>query len=408
MRTGHRKKHPGKARRMTAFGAGIAFAFALLIAVGIWLEQTATIRAMEGAQHAYAQHISECVCGQADAVHHLYMEDEDHIVAIKNGSLSETTFRTQRAALQWLFDDSTTPQDESMAFATVETGTQDLYACVAAFIHISFDDVEYCFRNLTDAASYSSLFDEPFFGWLKELHDLYGAKFSLYSYVDILQAVADTYQKEFFAASDWLKIGLHADNSATYGNWDYDSAKLAWNTYADAVFRITGTYESLDRMPRLHYYAGSEEALRGMQDAHMGALGFLCADDNRVSYYLGETAADYLYTNDRITDDNGLIFLSTDMRGDWFAADFSTANQYRKPKYAAVYRELEYRYASDRFAYARSSFIFFSHEWKIYNGTHLNGGTQWVADICMFAWEHGIAIAYPQEWFFAEAEQGRP
>ena len=56
-------------------------------------------------------------------------------------------------------------------------------------IHISFDDVASCISNLSKN-SYASLFDEPFFGWLKNLHDTYGAKFSLYIYNLTTPAVA--------------------------------------------------------------------------------------------------------------------------------------------------------------------------------------------------------------------------
>lgn len=394
--------HMKKARIKAAVFASAVVLTALLAAGMLWADRTKKADAIAGAKYAYEQYAAK-MSGLGEGDCYLYARDDDYVVAIRNGKTSPGTFRSQRAALQWLYDDPATQRDESMAFAAVETGTQDLLACTEAFIHISFDDVQSCFLNLIRNTSYTSLYDEPFLGWLRELHRQYGARFSLYSYVEVLEQVPDTYQSEFSEASDWLKIGLHADNSETYGNWDYASAREAWNTFGQIVFGITGTYDSLDRMPRLHYYAGSEEALTGMRDAHMGALGFLCADDKRVSYYFDEAIADYLYTNDRILDDNGLIFLATDMRGDWFAGDYSTQNQYRKPRYNGVYQDLEYRYASDAFAAARSCFIFFCHEWKIYNGTQLNGGTQWVEDICRFARDHGIAVTYPQEWFFEEA-----
>ena len=395
----HKKKTGIKAAALVS-----AVVLPVLIVTGILrIDQAKTAEAITFAQRAYGQYAADTP-GQTEDDCCLYVHDDDYVVAIQNGKTSPDTFRSQRAALQWLYDDPATRRDESMAYAAVETGTQDLLVCTGAFIHISFDDVQSCFHNLIRNTAYASVYDEPFFGWLRELHRQYGARFSLYSYVEVLEQVPDTYQSEFSQASDWLKIGLHADNSETYGNWDYASGREAWNTFGQIVCGITGTYDSLDRMPRLHFYAGSEEALTGMRDAHLGALGFLCADDKRVSYYFDDAIADYLYTNDRITDDNGLIFLVTDMRGDWFAGDYSTSNQYRKPRYNRVYQDLEYRYASDEFASARGSFIFFCHEWKIYNGTQLNGGTQWVEDICRFARDHGIAITYPQEWFFGEGQ----
>ncbi len=49
-------------------------------------------------------------------------------------------------------------------------------------VHISIDDVEAIFDLINNQDTYSSLFDQPFMGYLKELHDRYGAYFALYTY----------------------------------------------------------------------------------------------------------------------------------------------------------------------------------------------------------------------------------
>lgn len=49
--------------------------------------------------------------------------------------------------------------------------------------HISFDDVSQTLRELKDnAEGYQSIFESAFLNDLKELHEKYGAKFSLYVY----------------------------------------------------------------------------------------------------------------------------------------------------------------------------------------------------------------------------------
>ena len=265
------------------------------------------------------------------------------------------------------------------------------------FMHISFDDVSACFAGLA-SGKYTSLFDEPFFAWLWELHNTYGAKFSLYCYTAELSAVPAGYADEFFAARDWLKLGLHADNSAsTFKNHTYEQGKASWNAFVEQVERITGSYRSVDRMPRLHTFAGSLEALRGMRDAKCGALGFLSADDSRLSYYFDESQAEYLYTHDRLNDkDEGLTFIATDIRGDWFVDGFTSANQYRVPTEDTVRGELEKRYRDLDFANTAHSQIFFIHEWQIYNGTTLNSKADYVTDACSFADEYGLRFSYPQ------------
>ena len=274
-----------------------------------------------------------------------------------------------------------------------------------SFMHISFDDVTYCFGNLSDG-SYSSLFDEPFFAWLEGLHESYGAKFSLYTYNNVLKAVPDTYASEFAQASDWLKIGLHAeDTSSTYASATYEQGYQAWNTFAGYVKTVTGTADSIDRMPRLHYFAGSQDALEGMQAADCGALGFLAADDSRNSYYFDSAVSGGLYGSDHITDhNNGLVFLTTDMRGDWFLPSFSSANSYCVPVYSTVYEELEYRFGSEAFTGTLDSYLFFCHEWQIYDGSTLDSDTAWTEDACKFSSRYGVAFDYPQNRTFGETE----
>ncbi len=280
--------------------------------------------------------------------------------------------------------------------AGVDVGTLDNMN----FMHISFDDVEKCFTNLKNN-SYDSLYDEPFFAWLKSLHDTYGAKFSLYAYNNALTSVPNTYADEFLSAKDWLKIGLHADSSSSnFASSTYEQGKTAWNTFVNNVVRITGSYLSVDRMPRLHTFAGSEEALKGMRDASYGAIGFLSADDARNSYYFDQDTTDYLYYNDHITDhENGLLFVATDLRADWFEGT-SASNEYREPTKTSVYEELVERYTNVEYANSISSYIFFGHEWLIYNGTTLDSGKQYFEDVCKFAQDYDIAFDYSQNKAF--------
>ena len=165
----------------------------------------------------------------------------------------------------------------------------------------------------------------------------------------------------------------------------------------EQVERVTGSYQSVDRMPRLHTFAGSLEALRGMRDAKCGALGFISADDSRLSYYFDENDASYLYTHDYLTDRaEGLVFVATDLRGDWFVDGFTSANQYRIPTEETVKKELEKRYRNADFANTAQAQMFFIHEWQIYNGTALNSKANYVTDACAFADEYGLRFSYPQ------------
>ena len=272
----------------------------------------------------------------------------------------------------------------------------------STYMHISFDDVEKCFANLKNN-TYTSLWNEPMFGWLKGLHDTYGAVFSLYAYGNALSGVPSTYAAEFYAAKDWLKIGLHATSSSSYfSSSTYEQAKTTWNTFVDNVVNITGSYLSVDRMPRLHTFAGNEEALKGMRDANYGALGFLSADDSRTSYYFDSDTTTYLYSNNHIIDHkNGLVFVATDMRADWFNSSFSSSNTYREPTEDNVYDELVLRYTSVDYANSIKSYIFFGHEWDFYNGsTFTTSVSSRYEDACKFAKDYNIAFDFSENRAF--------
>lgn len=267
------------------------------------------------------------------------------------------------------------------------------------YMHISFDDVETCIGNLA-SGSYVSLWDEPLFGWLKGLHEQYGAKFSLYVYnISQLSGVPDTFKSEFMAAKDWLKLGLHSNTSSgTYAESTYESGQADWNTVVNQVVRFAGSHESIDRIPRLNYFSGALNALRGMRDAECGALGFLCSDEDRDSYYLSNEQNTYLRTHDHLIDfTNGLIFYQTDMRGDWFASGFTSEYEYDAPTADSVYNEMVRRFETPKYADTYQSLIWFAHEWRFYSDTTLNSYKVWTEDACRFAYDYGIPFDYPQD-----------
>lgn len=267
------------------------------------------------------------------------------------------------------------------------------------YIHISFDDVSLSTSNL-GSNDYESIYEEPFFAFLKDLHDTYGAKFSLYLFdISNLSNIPTKFKDELTAAKDWLKFGLHwrTGGGGSYTNDTYQQGATDWNFVVNNVVRFGGTAELIDRVPRLNLFGGSKAALSGMRDADCGALGFLAADDNRVSYFLNTDQATYLRTHDVVLDvDTGLYIFRTDMRGDWFENGFTPAYEYDAPTQDNVYDELALRYKTPKYVDSCKSYIWFCHEWKIYDGTTMNNKKQWVIDACRFASDYDIPFDYPQ------------
>lgn len=287
------------------------------------------------------------------------------------------------------------------------------------FIHISFDDVTTSIQNLvSNKATYTSLFDEPFFAFLKSLHEEYGARFSLYVFADTFANLDDTYAVDFANAKDWIKIGIHAPSSSTsfrFGSGrssastpaDYNllsrSAVISiWEDFVDHVKLVTGSYDSVDRMPRLHYFAAPLSVCRAMQRAKCGALGFLSADDDRGYNYWYEQQsvyqAEYAVRPDTIYDEvTDCVLVPTDFRGEWMDPGFTPTGNYDPPTEDTVYAELVKRNGMAKYQDTFQSLIWFTHEWQIYNGSVINDSkAQWVIDACQFAIDYGYDFDYPQ------------
>lgn len=98
-------------------------------------------------------------------------------------------------------------------------------------IHLSIDDVSACMMHLTkDSLNCASIFQEPLFAQLQELHDKYGAKFTLYTYkkndwYDI-HMFPRKYRQDFLANKDWLTIRFHAETPSLTKNAIADNKRF--------------------------------------------------------------------------------------------------------------------------------------------------------------------------------------
>lgn len=180
-------------------------------------------------------------------------------------------------------------------------------------VHVSIDDVAICFKDLVDnEGKYKSLFDQPFFSYLKECHESTGLKVTLYTYemykdYSITQ-FSDKYKSEFEENSDWLKVGFHAKNSnANLNNNDYTFL----NSYAIVTDIIKQTMGNSAKTIRLHYFHATRQEVDSLKK--LGISTLLSSDDNRISYSLPCHFNDSLIRNENL-DINGIHYERTDIR----------------------------------------------------------------------------------------------
>ena len=192
-----------------------------------------------------------------------------------------------------------------------------------ASFHFSFDDVILCLQDITEHQdTYNSMFENPFLGFLKEMHEQYGATFSLYCFTQKddwrMEMVTDRFKREFKANADWLKLGLHLNLNGGYKNYSETTAEQAKRDYdycIKQIMRITGSKHCIDRNPRLHNFAGNTESLLAMKNCRYGIRGAMGADDRRNSYNLDSIQSKQLRTIGRFVDPTtGLQYISTQRR----------------------------------------------------------------------------------------------
>ena len=194
-------------------------------------------------------------------------------------------------------------------------------------IHFSVDDFIDALLELKE--NYDSIFEQTTFAKLKKLHNTYGARFSLYCFYrnenGNLSQVTDKFAKEFSQNAHWLKFGFHGiSKESNYGSRifitneyidDYDKAKSDYKQVIDELIRITGGNECIDRVPRIHYYAGTEADCLAWKEAAFGITGLVSAEDSRICYYHSEDESKMLSENGIFQDKKrGLNFYRTSIR----------------------------------------------------------------------------------------------
>src|SRR5690606_19583820 len=258
------------------------------------------------------------------------------------------------------------------------------------YMHMSFDDVNVVLKHLNDNADvFVSIFENPFLGQLKRLHDTYGMVFSLYCFNEnpaIFWSIENTtsnFANEFAKNSHWLKFGFHSKNNSTnYAESTAWYAKTDYTAFVNAMYSITGTTDTIDRAVRLQNFAGNIESCLAMRDEPCGLMGLLTADDNRNSYYLTDN---YIKSHDRFKDtENILDFFKSETRLESATiTDISTfLAQYVSPIRANTAREM----------------IMFNHEYSIYpqpRGSVITAMIEKIDECAQWALENGYSYDFP-------------
>lgn len=249
------------------------------------------------------------------------------------------------------------------------------------YLHISVDDSINVFREIATTVP-TSIFDNARLAVYKEMHDKYGACFSLFCFYQNssvtfnLSQMPATWKAEFVANSSWLKIGFHGVDDAT----DYTTISLTdgvehYTRIINEINRFAG-YSSIDNMPRFSKFKGNKALYTELKK--YGLVGVLAADDTRPDDSGLTTAEQTAVRNgdDYYNYEMGFYFVRTSPRLDLVNA-------------AAVLTMLKTENNSYN---TKNVFEMFYHEGRESSVE----GKEMIEAICKFAYDNRIRFDFPQ------------
>lgn len=187
---------------------------------------------------------------------------------------------------------------------------------IPKYTHFSIDDATQIFQDIS-FHGYESIFENEVLGKLRDLHEEYGLKVTLYVFGKLdtynLADFPGTYKKEFEDSADWLKIGFHSMTETSP-----EEEGVTTKEFAEGIEKVNQEIldfageESLAHVLRLHYWYATDEMVRELR--RQGIVALLCNDSDEISYNLSANENKNMrYSRDGKIRKN-IMYYITDMR----------------------------------------------------------------------------------------------
>lgn len=160
----------------------------------------------------------------------------------------------------------------------------------------TIDDNIRFLKEITAAAP-SSLFQHPYMGMLRRLHERFGIKIQLNLFYRMpgftLAEMPDRYQSEWQGNADWLKLSFHSEqeNDRPYITADYAEVYRDCAAVHREILRFAGK-ASLAATTTVHCCYTTRAGAQALAD--LGMRGLLGLFGTRISYGLSEDLAEPL------------------------------------------------------------------------------------------------------------------
>ena len=192
---------------------------------------------------------------------------------------------------------------------------------------LGVDDVIRCFENIyAHQDEYKSIFDDPFLGLFRELHEKYGTYVHMHIYYKNddgsfnLSMFPDKYKEEFKANGEWLKFTFHAyadKPDSPYKYATYEQVMREGKEVEREIIRFAGK-EVMSNITATHWGNSNLAATRAIRN-----LGFQCIDgyfsfdkdgEPYVSSYLNKEQTRHVSSRDFWVDNKeDIIFVKDDI-----------------------------------------------------------------------------------------------
>lgn len=168
----------------------------------------------------------------------------------------------------------------------------------------SLDDNIWFLKDIhVNSSKYKSIFENPYLGFLKQVHDTYGTKVHINIYYQCdgfnLSQMTDKFKPEWQANADWLRLSFHAlqnDPDMPYLNAGYDQVKQDCEMVKTQIRRFAGE-ELMGPVTTLHWGEAKVEGCRALRDSGYKALaGYFEFEDAKpkVSYYFNNEQTQHI------------------------------------------------------------------------------------------------------------------
>lgn len=159
------------------------------------------------------------------------------------------------------------------------------------------DNIRFMQDIAENSDKYNSIFDNPYLGHLKRLHEKYGTRVHLNMFYQSVEGdfnLSDfpaRFREEWAAQSDWIRMSFHAYQEfpdAPYKHASFETVKKDCDLVQGEIRRIAGE-KVMGPVTTVHWGEVNLEGSRALRaGGYRGQLGYFNVDDDLppVSYYL--------------------------------------------------------------------------------------------------------------------------